>query len=52
MIIKYSISKHNQLGCYVVWQESKTERGYGNKGVFQGSRKECQEYLERLKESE
>ena len=51
MIIKYSISKHKQLGCYVVWCESRTENGYGCKGVFQGSRKECQEYLERLKEN-
>lgn len=49
MIIKYTLQKHKQLGCYVVWQESKTEHGMGVKGVFQGSKKECQEYLEKIK---
>ena len=52
MIMKYSISKHKQLDCYVVWCETKTDNGYGCKGVFQGTRQECKEYLERLKESE
>ena len=52
MIIKYTIQKHKQLGKYVVWQETKTKHGYGSKGVFQGNRKECKEYLEELKESE
>ena len=49
MIMKYSISKHKQLDCYVVWCETKTNNGYGCKGVFQGTRKECQEYMEVLK---
>ena len=50
MIMKYSINKHKQLGCYVVWCEIQTAHGYGVKGVFQGTRKECQEYIEKLKE--
>ena len=44
----YSIKKHKQLGEYVVWKESKTEHGFGVKGVFQGTKQECQEYLEKL----
>lgn len=49
MITKYTIQKHKQLGCYVVWCETKTEHGYGAKGVFQGTRQECKDYLETLK---
>ena len=48
MIVKYKIEKHKE-GYYVVWQESKTKHGYGTKGVFQGTKQECQEYLEGLK---
>lgn len=49
MITKYTLQKHKQLGKYVVWKETKTEHGIGVKGVFQGTKKECEEYLERLK---
>lgn len=51
MIIKYTINKHKGYyrDYYVVWKETKTEHGYGAKGIFQGTRKECQEYLEKLK---
>ena len=54
MIIKYTIEKCYKLGDkvkgnYVVWCESKSENGYGVKGVFQGTKKECKEYLETLK---
>lgn len=48
-MVKYKIQKHKQLGQYVVWRESKTEHGLGIKGVFQGSKKECEEYLEKIK---
>jgi hypothetical protein len=49
LIVKYTIQKHKQLGEYVVWQETKTEHGYGNKRIFKGTKQECQEYLEKLK---
>lgn len=52
MIIKYTIEKHKQLGKYVVWKETKSEHGYGVKGVFQGTRQECKNYLEELKKGE
>lgn len=58
MIIKYVIQKHKQLtelnkeDTYVVWKETKTEHGYGVKGVFQGTKKDCKEYLETLKKGE
>ena len=56
MIVEYKIQKHKQLGCYVVWCETKTEKkddrkGYGCKGVFRGTKEECQEYLNKLKQS-
>lgn len=55
MTIKYTIQKHKQLtemnneDTYVVWRNTQGEHGYGCKGVFQGSKKQCQEYLESLK---
>lgn len=49
MIIKYTIQKHKQLSKYVVWCETKIEHGYGAKGVFQGTRQECRDYLEMIK---
>ena len=48
MIVKYKIEKHKE-GYYVVWCETKTEHGYGSKGVFQGTKEECKKYLEVLK---
>ena len=49
LITKYTLQKHKQLGKYVVWKETKTEHGIGVKGVFQGTKKECEDYLEKLK---
>ena len=48
LIVRYKIEKHKE-GYYVVWCESKTKHGYGIKGIYQGTKKECQEYLEKLK---
>ncbi|MBR2245690.1 MAG: hypothetical protein IKN65_00895 [Clostridia bacterium] len=47
--IKYTIQYHNQLGKYVLWKEVESEHGFGIKGIFNGTRKECQEYLQTLK---
>lgn len=52
MIVKYVIQKHNKLGKYVVWRETKSEHGYGARGVFQGTRQEYREFLEELKKGE
>jgi cytoplasmic iron level regulating protein YaaA (DUF328/UPF0246 family) len=52
---KYSITKHNQLSelkgkdIYVLWKESKTKYGNGIKGIFQGTKKECEEKLKEIK---
>ena len=52
---KYTIEKHNQLSelngkdTYVLWREVNSKHGFCVRGIFQGSKKECQEYLERLK---
>ena len=54
--IKYSIEKHKNLGKdikgdYVLWKESESEseHSYGAKGIFQGTKKQCEEYLKSLK---
>lgn len=45
----YSIKKHKQLGEYVLWKEISSEHGFAVKGIFKGTKKECQEYLEKIK---
>jgi hypothetical protein len=52
--INYFIKKHNKLGSkvkgdYVLWKEVHSERGWGIKGVFQGSKQECEEELQRIR---
>lgn len=55
-MIKYSISKHKQLSelnnkdVYVLWKENKTKYGMGIRGIFQGTKKECEEKLKEIKE--
>lgn len=57
MKIKYSIEKHENLGKkvkgnYVLWKEVESDRGYGFRGIFQGTRQECIDFLEKLKKGE
>lgn len=49
MTIKYTIQKHKQLDKFVLWKETKTEHGIGFRGIFQGTKKECEEYLKKIK---
>lgn len=54
MKISYSIEKHENLGKdikgnYVLWKEVESEHGYGARGIFQGTRQECINFLEKLK---
>lgn len=49
-MVKYSIKKHKQLDKYVVWQENQSNRSFGCKGIFQGTKKECEEFLKERKE--
>lgn len=52
-MIKYNINKHKQLSeinkkdIYVLWKESK----YSCRGIFQGTKQECQNKLKKIKES-
>lgn len=48
--IKYSIEKHKQLNCYVIWKELVRDKGFNVLGIFHGTKKECQEKLKELKE--
>ena len=49
LTIKYTIQKHKQLDKFVLWKETKTEHGIGFRGIFQGTKKECEEYLKKIK---
>lgn len=54
--IKYYIGKYNNKsdkpGDYAVWKEVQLEHGIGVKSVFQGTKKECEKELKRIKSSE
>ena len=51
MKIRYTIEKHNQLSeinnkdMYVLWKQNK----YSSRGIFQGSKKECEDKLKEIK---
>lgn len=47
--IKYSIEYHKQLGKYIIWGEINSEHGFCVRGIFQGTKKECQEKLNEIK---
>ena len=47
--IKYYINKHKQLNLYVLYKFIHKGNGYGIKGIFFGTRKECQEKLKEIK---
>lgn len=44
-MIKYTISKHEQLGCYVLWKE----KDYSSRGIFHGTKQECENKLKEVK---
>lgn len=53
-MINYNISKHNNLGKdikgnYVLWKEVESEHGCGARGIFQGTKKECEDKLKEIK---
>ena len=45
-MVKYKIQKHKQLGKYVLWKENK----YSCRGIYQGTKQECEDKLKELKE--
>lgn len=47
--IKYYINKHKQLNLYVLYKYVHIGKGYASKGIFFGSKKECQERLKEIK---
>lgn len=55
---KYNIKLHKQLSLlngklmYVLWKEVYGEHSIGIKGIYQGSKKECQEELRKIKGGE
>lgn len=42
---KYSIEKHEKLNKWIVWKETNIGKGISVRGIFQGTRKECEEFL-------
>jgi len=45
----YSIKKHKQLGEYVLWKEIISEHGFAVKGIFNGTKKECEAKLKEIR---
>ena len=54
-MIKYSIKKHKQLtelnnkDIYVLWLEGAGNNSFGCRGIFQGTKQECEEKLKEIK---
>lgn len=48
-MVKYSISYHKQMEKWVLWKEVNSKHGFAIKGIFQGTKKECQEKLKEIK---
>lgn len=48
-MVKYKIQKHKQLDCYILWKDVINEKNMACKCLYQGTKKECQEYLEKIK---
>lgn len=42
---KYSIEKHEKSNKWIVWKETNIGKGISVRGIFQGTRKECEEFL-------
>lgn len=49
MKITYKIEKHEQLGKYILWKETKTEHGLCVRSIFQGTKKECEDELLKIR---
>lgn len=47
--IKYYIQYHKGMGKYIIWSEFNSKHGYCVRGIFQGTKKECQEKLKEIK---
>lgn len=47
--IKYFIEKHKQLNEYVIFKYIHKNNGYAIKGIFSGTRQECQQKLKEIK---
>ena len=47
MNIIYTLEYHKPSKKWVVWKNIEGNQGYSFKGIFKGSRKECQEWIKK-----
>lgn len=47
--IKYTIEYHKQLEKWILWKEVNSTHGFCVKGIFQGTKKECQKKLKEIR---
>lgn len=47
--IYYTIEYHKLMGKYVLWKNVDSENGYASKGIYSGTKKECEKFLKDLK---
>lgn len=52
MRIYYTIEYHRELKKWVLWENTKYDRGESCRGIFKGNKKECEEKLKEIKEKE
>ena len=52
VIIEYSMEYHKERREWIIWKCIETDTGINFFGVFHGTRNECIDELERIKENE
>lgn len=50
MRVYYTIEYHRYSKRWVLWKNTKFEKGESCRGIYRGSKKECEEYLRKLEE--
>ena len=50
MRIYYTIEYHRENKRWVLWENTKYERGENCRGIYRGTKKDCEEKLKEIKE--
>lgn len=51
-MVSYSIKRHKQMGCYILWKDIENKRSFASNCMYQGTRKECEEKLKEIRKGD
>ena len=49
--IYYTIEYHKLMKKYILWKNVDSKNGFASKGIYAGTKKECEEKLKEIKTS-